>query len=94
MIRTYIQAAMGQAHYELIDQPGQPYYGEIPGLPGVMATGATLEECRQNLEDALDAWLVLGIQLGHSLPDIGGANAGPPPRRGLTMTELRPVSHK
>jgi predicted RNase H-like HicB family nuclease len=37
-----------------------------------MACGATLEECRANLEDALDAWLVLGLQLGHNIPEIDG----------------------
>ena len=35
-----------------------------------MAVGATLEECRANLEDALDSWLVLGLQLGHEFPDL------------------------
>jgi predicted RNase H-like HicB family nuclease len=72
MIRAFIQAAMQHAHYELIDQPGDPYYGEIPGLDGVIACGATLEECRANLEDALDAWIVLGLQLGHPIPEIDG----------------------
>jgi len=33
MIRAYIQAAMERAHYELIDQPEDPFYGSIPGLP-------------------------------------------------------------
>lgn len=72
MIRAYIERAMRHAHYEMIDQPGQPYYGEIPGFQGVLATGATLEECRTNLEDALDAWIVLGLQLGHRMPDVDG----------------------
>lgn len=72
MIRSYIEAAMRQAHYEIIDQPGMPYYGEIPGLDGVLACGATLEECRANLEDALDAWLALGLQMGHPIPAVGG----------------------
>lgn len=72
MIRNFIRAAMEQAHYELIDQPGDPFYGEIPGLQGVLATGSTLEECRTNLEDALDAWIVLGLQLGHEIPEING----------------------
>ncbi len=72
MIRTYIDAAMKHAHYEMIDQPEDPYYGEIPGLEGVMACGASLEECRANLEDALDAWIVLGLQLGHEIPPIDG----------------------
>ena len=68
MLRAYIAAAMQHAHYELIDQAGEPYYGEIHGLQGVLATGRTLEECRANLEDALDAWLLLGLQLGHEIP--------------------------
>mgnify|MGYP000058932844 CR=1 FL=1 len=77
MIRTYISEAIRRAHYEIIDQPNEPYYGEIPGLPGVLATGKTLEECRANLEDALDAWLVLGLQMGHSIPSVGGVNLEP-----------------
>ena len=74
MIRDYIEAAMRQAHCELIDQADQPYYGEIPGLQGVLACGASLEECRANLEDALDAWIALGLQLGHPIPEIEGAS--------------------
>lgn len=72
MIRTYIDNAMKHAHYEIIAQTNEPYYGEIPGLQGVLATGQTLEECRANLEDALDAWLMLGLQLGHSIPEMDG----------------------
>jgi predicted RNase H-like HicB family nuclease len=68
---------MEHAHYELIDQPGQPYYGEIPGLQGVMACAASLEECRAELEDALDAWIVLGLQLGQPIPPIGGKSLEP-----------------
>lgn len=72
MIRDFIHAAMQRAHYEIIDQPGDEYYGEIPGLDGVIACGTTLEECRANLEDALDSWIVLGLQLGHTIPEIDG----------------------
>ncbi len=68
---------MAHAHYEIIDQPGEPYYGDIPGLDGVLATGSTLEECRTNLEDALDAWIMLGLQLGHEIPAIGGISLEP-----------------
>lgn len=72
MIRAYIGSAMKQAHYEIINQPETPYYGEIQGLQGVLACGATLAECRNNLEDALDSWLTLGLQLGHPIPGVGG----------------------
>jgi predicted RNase H-like HicB family nuclease len=69
MIREYVQAAMEKAHYELIDDP-EPYYGEIPECQGVWATGRTLEECRRNLEDVLDGWLVVRLQKGLSIPPI------------------------
>ena len=72
MIRAYIDNAMRHAHYEMVEQEGTPYYGEIPGLSGVMAAGETLEQCRENLEDALDQWIALGLQLGHELPPMDG----------------------
>ncbi|MCX8012853.1 MAG: type II toxin-antitoxin system HicB family antitoxin [Rectinema sp.] len=77
MIREYIETAMRHARYEIIDQPGDKFYGEIPGLDGVMACGATLEECRSNLEDALDGWLVLGLQLGHPIPAMDKVSLAP-----------------
>jgi len=69
MIREYVRAAMDRARYEIIADP-EPYYGEIPECRGVWATGKTLEECRRNLEDVLDGWLVLRLQRGLSIPSI------------------------
>ena len=71
MIRAYVEAAMHKAHYEIVE-PCQRYYGEIEPLEGVVGTGTTIEECREDLEDALDAWIVLGLQLGHAIPEIDG----------------------
>ena len=49
---------MKRAAYEIIEGD-EPYYGEIKDCPGVWATGATLEECREHLEDTLDGWLLI-----------------------------------
>ena len=46
MLIEYIEAALGRARYEIIDDE-EPYYGEIPELKGIWATGKTLEECRK-----------------------------------------------
>ncbi|MDQ5909410.1 MAG: hypothetical protein QG599_1505 [Pseudomonadota bacterium] len=70
MIQTYINAAMRQARYELI-QDDEPYYGEILELPGVWATGRTLEECRQNLLEVVDGWLLFRIVRGMPIPPLG-----------------------
>lgn len=76
MIIQYVQRAMEKAHYEIIDDE-EPYYGEIPRCQGVWATGKTLEECRRNLEDVLEGWIVVRLQRGLVLPQIGGVTIRP-----------------
>lgn len=75
MLTTYIQAAMRHAHYEILAD--NTYYGEIPGFQGVYANAPTLEECRQELQDVLEGWLILGLRLGHSLPEVDGLTLNP-----------------
>src|SRR5713101_7089415 len=66
MLTDYIAAAMRQAHYELMED--QRFFGSIPACQGCWAEGATLEECRGELQSTLEGWLLLGLQLGHQLP--------------------------
>ncbi len=70
MITEYINAALSQAKYEIIDDE-EPYYGEVTGLEGVWASGKTLEECRHNLAEVIDGWLVVRLKRGLSVPAIG-----------------------
>jgi len=56
MIIEYINAALAQARYELIEDE-EPYYGEITDLPGVYATGKNLEDCRKKLVEVIAGWL-------------------------------------
>lgn len=62
---------MARARYELLADSGE-FYGEIPGLDGVYATGTTLEGCREQLAEVLEDWVALGISLHHRLPPIDG----------------------
>jgi predicted RNase H-like HicB family nuclease len=71
MLTRYIQAAMGKARYEIIEDDGS-FYGHIPECPGVWASANTLEECREELQEVLEDWLSLGLRLGHPLPEIEG----------------------
>lgn len=71
MIREYIQEALERAKYELIDNAGEPYYAEVPGLAGVWATGETLEQCRRNLADVIEGWLLLRLRRGLDIPPLG-----------------------
>ena len=70
LITEYIEAALSRAKYEIIEDE-EPYYGEVPELEGVWANGKTLEECRHNLAEVIDGWLVVRLKRGLSIPQIG-----------------------
>ncbi|MFH1573139.1 MAG: type II toxin-antitoxin system HicB family antitoxin [Acidobacteriota bacterium] len=71
MLTRYIQAALDAARYEMIEDE-EPFYGEVPGLDGVWATGRTLEECRKNLSDSVEDWLLFSIAKGLPIPPLEG----------------------
>jgi len=79
MILEYIHEAMERAQYELIEDE-EPFYGEVAGLPGVWATGPTLEACRRNLAGAVEDWLLFSIAKGLPIPSLGGATIEVPAR--------------
>jgi predicted RNase H-like HicB family nuclease len=71
MLRQYIEAAMRRAKYEVLQDDGS-YYGEIPGLDGVYSNAPTLEGCREQLEEVLEDWILIGVAERHSIPSIDG----------------------
>ena len=76
MIHEYIQAALELAHYEMIEGE-EPYYGEIKALQGVWATGRTLEECRRNLAETIEGWILVRFQNNLDIPEIKGFSVNP-----------------
>ncbi|MES1024218.1 type II toxin-antitoxin system HicB family antitoxin [Gloeocapsa sp. BRSZ] len=71
MIQEYLQKAMESAHYELLEN-NEGFYGRIPYASGVWATGKTLEACRKELLEVLEEWIMIGIAMGHDLPEFDG----------------------
>lgn len=71
MLTQYLQAAMRRAHYEFLPDDKE-YYGEIPQMPGVYATGASLEACREELAEVLEDWVLFRIAKHLQLPVIDG----------------------
>lgn len=71
MLLEYLNAAIERANYEKIEDE-EPYYGEIPGVQGVWATGKSLEECRRKLIQALEDWVFFSIYRGEAIPAVGG----------------------
>lgn len=71
MLTAYLDAAMRSAHYELLSDDGQ-YYGEVVPCNGVYATAATLEECRDQLREVLEEWVLFRIHRQLTLPVVAG----------------------
>jgi hypothetical protein len=64
MLTQYVLGGMKKATYEVL--PDGTFYGEIPGYRGVLANAPTLEECREELQEVLEGWVILGLRLGHT----------------------------
>lgn len=62
---------MRRAHYEILDDDGT-FYGSIPELAGVWANASRLETCREELEQVLEDWLMLGISRHTPIPPLDG----------------------
>lgn len=71
MLTQYLRAALHQAKYEILTDDGS-FYGEIPGFDGVYANAATLEACRDELEEVLDEWVLFRVSKNLPVPLVGG----------------------
>ena len=71
MLTKYIQTTLRHAKYEILDDDGS-FYGEIPACNGVYANASTLEECREQLEEVLEEWILFRIYKNIPLPVVDG----------------------
>ena len=69
MLTRYIRAAMDRARFKTLDDG--TYFGEIPGLAGIWANEATVETCREVLQEVLEEWLILKIRDNDRIPRLG-----------------------
>ena len=60
LLTDYIRAAMRRAKYEILEDD-KTFYGEIPGFQGLYANAPTLEACREELESALEDWILICV---------------------------------
>lgn len=70
LLSEYIEQATAQAEYDKLEDG--TFSGRIEACLGVIAFGATLRECEDELRSTLEEWLWLGLKLGHQLPVVGG----------------------
>ena len=71
MLTQYIQAAMRLAKYKILSDDGS-YYGEIPGFQGVCANAELLGDCRDELLEVLEQWIIFRLSKNLSLPSVNG----------------------
>ena len=69
LLAEYIEVAMRDFVYEIIEDDGS-YFGTVPGFQGAWANADTVAECRQELAEVLEDWIILGIEHGHPIPDL------------------------
>jgi len=68
MLSAYISRKLKGAQYKLLKNG--TYFGEIPGLKGVWANAKNLEDCREELRDVLEEWLLLKVYNRDSIPGL------------------------
>jgi predicted RNase H-like HicB family nuclease len=68
MLTEYIQKALEKALYKVLEDG--TWFAEIHGFQGVWANAATVEECRHELTEILEEWLVLKIRDRDPIPEI------------------------
>jgi predicted RNase H-like HicB family nuclease len=82
MLIEYIHKALALAVYDKLSDGS--FSGKISQCPGVIAFGETLSECQQELQDAIEGWLIVKIRHGDTLPVISRIN----------LNKSIPASHK
>ena len=59
-------------HAEYDTQEDGSYVVTVSGLQAVIAIGDTLEECRNDLIEVIEEWIVARLQWEYPVPPIGG----------------------
>jgi predicted RNase H-like HicB family nuclease len=67
--RAYITEALKNAIYEK-GEVLDVIVAEAPDLPGCVTQGASFEDVRENLIDAIEVWVLAGLQCGDKLPMV------------------------
>jgi len=75
MFSEYVETALSRAEYKVIEDD-EPYFASVPELPGVWASGRTVEECRKELIEVIEEWIVARLQRGLSIPPMGKHTIG------------------
>jgi hypothetical protein len=70
VVTHYVTAALGRATFEQVEEG--VIGATVPDLPGLIAFGASKEECGRELAGRLLDFIKLSLERGHRLPVLDG----------------------
>jgi predicted RNase H-like HicB family nuclease len=66
MLSEFIGKKLQSAQYKILKDG--TFFGEIAGAKGVWANVANLEDCRADLREVLEEWILLKVRSGDKIP--------------------------
>lgn len=66
MINQFIDQNLKRAKYKILGDG--TYYAEIPRIRGVWANAKNLEDCRRELAEVLEGWLLIKVYSHETVP--------------------------
>lgn len=79
ILTEYVNRAMAHAIHDKLEDG--TFTGRIPPCKGVVAFGAMLRGCEDELRSILEDWILIGFKLEHCLPAIDSIDIKNGPRR-------------
>jgi len=70
MITAYLDKALARARYEVLEDG--TFCATVPGLRGVVALGRGVEECRRQLAEVVEEWILVRVARELDVPKLGG----------------------
>ncbi len=71
MLAEYISKAIEKAEYKKVEEDNA-WFASVPGFEGAWGHGSTIEECRKDLMEVVEEWLLIKIQNHEDLPRVKG----------------------
>jgi predicted RNase H-like HicB family nuclease len=65
MFSDFVVKKLKTAQYKILKNG--TYFGEIPSFKGVWANAGDLEDCRRELREVLEEWLLIKIRQGEKI---------------------------
>ena len=66
MLSEFVEKKLRRARYKVLRDGS--YFGEVVGLRGVWANTKNLEDCRMELREVLENWLLLKVRDREQVP--------------------------